>query len=555
MADQDNTQDFESDAEEFELDLAILSDVELARFESMLVENYAEIRNSDEFSASDSEAVEELTSIRDAIMSVRDEMTARMELAAADDEIGKSVADKFAAAMTEFSEEEVAEEVAEEAAPAAVEPSNITIAPKGLEGDVPAVAASAERKPLARIAADVRGFRAGQDADTWNTVAQALINRHPDTRSADSTGARFLVASIEAEYPADRILGDDAIANTKIVEAVTGQDAVVASGGLCAMLTPWYNLQTYGDSCRPLRDAFPSFKADRGGIRFVNPPKLSDLAGSARRTTAAEDAAGYTTQVPAGPTAPKPCLHVTCGQEQTCIVQAATSCLTFGNFGARTYPEQVEAWLKLARVEFARYQEQELLTALHTGSTAVTAVQTYGATFSILEQLGFIIDGFKNRYRICGGVKLRLVLPFWVKSILANDIAAQAPGDGLGRYTISDAQVNSWLENRGYSVVWTQDTLSTDPFPVFPAAGVLGSYPTTFKAAVYPEGEWVYLENGVVDLGLVRDSQLNSVNDYQIWMEEFNGLCRVGGIESLSVEFDLCANGVYAPADVARVCA
>lgn len=554
MADQDNTQDFESDAEEFELDLAVLSDAELARFEAMLVDNYSTIRNSDEFSASDSEVVEELTSIRDAIMSVRDEMAARMELAAADDEIGESVADKFAAAMTEFSEEEVAEEVVEEAAPA-VEPSNITIAPKGLEGDVPAVAASAERKPLARIAADVRGFRAGQDVDKWNTVAQALINRHPDTRSADSTGARFLVASIEAEYPADRILGDDAIINTKIVEAVTGQDAVVASGGLCAMLTPWYNLQTYGDSCRPLRDAFPSFKADRGGIRFVTPPKLSDLAGSARRTTAAEDAAGYTTQVPAGTTAPKPCLHVTCGKENTCIVQAATSCLTFGNFGARTYPEQVEAWLKLARVEFARYQEQELLTALHAGSTAVTAVQTYGATFSILEQLGFIIDGFKNRYRICGGVKLRLVLPFWVKSILANDIAAQAPGDGLGRYTISDAQVNSWLENRGYSVVWTQDTLSTDPFPVFPSAGVLGSYPTTFKAAIYPEGEWVYLENGVIDLGLVRDSQLNSVNDYQIWMEEFNGLCRVGGIESLSVEFDLCANGLYAPADVARVCA
>jgi hypothetical protein len=141
-----------------------------------------------------------------------------------------------------------------------------------------------------------------------------------------------------------------------------------------------------------------------------------------------------------------------------------------------------------------------------------------------------------------------------VKSILANDIAAQAPGDGLGRYTVSDAQVNAWLENRGYAVTWTQDTLSTDPVPVFPAAGVLGSYPTTFRAAVYPEGEWVYLENGVVDLGLVRDSQLNSVNDYQIWMEEFNGLCRVGGIESLSVEFDLCANGTYAPADALRAC-
>lgn len=541
--------------ESFELDLGLLSNDELVSFEQLLVEKYSEIRNSEDFDAQAD--LEELTSIKEVLVEVRADMARRVELAAIDADVDDVQGDAFAAAFASDPEDEDADEDSKEEAAAVVDApvakSDVVISPKGLSGDKPAVTADA--KPLARIAADVRGFRAGQEVDSWAQVAAAFINRHPDTRSADLTsGGRFLVASAEAEFPEDRILTDDPIVNSRLVQAVTSQDAIVASGGLCAPLTPWYNLQTYGDVCRPLRDSFPVFKADRGGIRFVTPPKLSDLAGSTRRTTAAQDAAGYTTQTPAGPTAPKPCLHVVCGTESTCIVQAASMCLTFGNFGARTYPEQVEAWLKLARVEFARYQEQELLTALNAGSTQITATQTYGAVFSILEQIGFAVDSFKQRYRICGSVKLRLVAPFWLKSILANDIAAQAPGDGLSRFSVSDAQVNDWLAARGVSVTWTQDTLAADPQLAAPVAGPLGTYPASVRWFLFPEGQWLYLDNGTLDLGLVRDSQLNSVNDYQIWMEEFNGLCQVGGIESLAVVSDLCANGSYSQGEANRTC-
>lgn len=36
-------------------------------------------------------------------------------------------------------------------------------------------------------------------------------------------------------------------------------------------------------------------------------------------------------------------------------------------------------------------------------------------------------------------------------------------------------------------------------------------------------GTWIYLDGGVLDLGLVRDSQLNSGNDFQIFGETFGG--------------------------------
>lgn len=539
----------EHDAQEegFEIDLDALGNDELVRFEALLVAEYKDKRAA----AASDEDVAELAAIKDVVAEVRAEMARRVELAADDEFIDDVMGDVFASAIEDDEMDEAFEEEAEVAETAAPE---VVISPKGLKGDEPVVAAAV--KPLARIAADVRGFKSGQEVDSWKSVAKALINRHPDTRSADVTsGARFLVASIEAEFPEHRILGDDVVVNTERIKSVTSDEAITASGGLCAPLTPWYNLQTYGDVCRPLRDSLPSFKADRGGIRFVTPPKLSDLSGSTRRTTATQDAAGYTNQTPAGTTAPKPCLHVTCGDESTAVVQAVSNCLTFGNMGARTYPEQVEAWLKLSRVEFARYQEQELLSAINTGSTQMTATQVYGAAFSVLEQIAFTVDSFKSRYRICSGVRLRLVAPFWMKSVLKTDIAAMSPGDGLSRFAVTDAQLEDFLRIRGVDPIWTQDTLAADDQLPAPAAGPLGTWPCSVRWFIFPEGEWIFLDSGVLDLGLVRDSTLNSQNDYQIWMEEFSGVAQVGGIESLAVVSDLTPNGSTAPyADALRTC-
>lgn len=557
--------DYDAHGEEFEIDLNAMDNDELARFETLLVGEYKERRAA----AATDEDVAELAAIKEVVASVRDEMARRVELASDDEFIDEVVGEDFGMAMkkakkakkakppfamfakaaAEDEDEDMEEDVtADVEAAAEVEETKapeVVISPKGLKGDEPVVAAAT--KPLARIAADVRGFKSGQEVEGWKDVARAIINRHPDTRAADVTsGARFLVASVEAEYPESRILGDDVVVNTARIEAVTSESAITASGGLCAPLTPWYNLQTWGDVCRPVRDALPNFKADRGGIRFITPPRISDLSGSARVTTAAQDAAGYTNQTPAGTTAPKPCLHVTCGSEDTAVVQATSSCLTFGNMGARTYPEQVEAWLKLARVEFARYQEQQLINALHDNATYNTnATQVYGATFSLLEQIAITVDSFKSRYRLCNGVKLRLVAPFWMKGILRSDIAAQHPGDGLARYSVSDAQIEDWLRIRGVEATWTQEVYEGDDNLLAPGEGLY--YPCGVRWTIFPEGQWLYLDNGVLDLGLVRDSTLNSQNDYQIWMEEFVGLAQVGGGESLSVFSSLVADGSGAP--------
>jgi hypothetical protein len=330
------------------------------------------------------------------------------------------------------------------------------------------------------------------------------------------------------------------------IDAVASPKALAASGGICAPNTPYYTLTVYGDAHRPVRDSFPVFKADRGGIRFMPAPQITDLAGSVRRTTAAQDAAGYTNQSPAGSTAPKPCLHVTCESEQSCIVEAVSRCLTFGNMGARTYPEQVEAWLKLGMAEFSRYTEIELLNAVSAASTAVSAQQLYGSTYSLLDQISLVTTSFRARHRLAADRKLRALFPFWATEIVRADIAAQMPGDGLARYNVSDEQIASWFSVRGVNVTWYQDNTTAAGAP-FAAQGVgpLVSWPDSIEWFVFPEGSFLYLDGGNLDLGLVRDSTLNSQNDYQIFYEEFFGLCFIG-LESYKITSQVCPNGSYA---------
>lgn len=571
--------------EEVELDLGILSDDELVEFEAVLVSDYEEKRSSESFSADDDAALGELESLRDAIKTVRREMTVREELAEGDDEIAqvqgdsfiqkvaarkaakakadadaKAEADEAAAAKAKAEEvktEVEAETKVEAVADAAVgEPkAKISITPIGLKSDVKAE----DAKPSGIVAAGGSSLVApGTNLPDFKAVAKLFVSRRPEVRGSDrgTDGSRTLIASVMGEFPEDRQLGDNGDENMEKINRVASSEAITASGGLCAPLTPYYQLTTYGDAHRPVRDALPSFQATRGGIRYMPSPRLTDLSGSVRRTTVTQDAAGYTNQTPPGSTAPKPCLHVTCASEQTCIIEAVSRCLTFGNLGARTYPEQVEAWIKLGMVEFARYAEVELLNAISAASTALGAGQIYGPTYSLLEQVSLITTSFRARHRLAQDKKLRVLMPFWATEIIRSDIAAQSPGDGHARYNISDAQITDWFSARGANVTFFQDTTTAAgaPFTNPVAAGGLQSWPNQVEWFIFPEGSFLYLDGGSLDLGLVRDSTLNSQNDYQIFYEEFFGVCFVG-LESFKVKSDVCPNGSTAPLAAAlRAC-
>jgi hypothetical protein len=554
--------DHDTTAEEFELDLAVLSNDELIEFEGLLVEEYKTKRSSQELGQED---VDELKEIATVIKAVRQEVTLRAEQDDTDSIVEdggefnafadmlkakkkkKMEADAGDAGDGEDAVDEEEEMGAEVTAPAPVKGKdvNIIISPKGLEGDAPVVASGRNNGSIS-VSADVRGFRAGQELADLKEVAAAFMAKRPDVRGTDKghDGARFLVASVNHNYDASRTLNMDLDTNMNKINAVASPEAIVASGGLCAPLQPLYELRVFGDSNRPVRDAIPAFRAERGGIRFMPPPVIGDLTGSVRITTAAQDAAGYGSGE--GLTAPKPNIHVTCPGEETVKVDAYSRILEFGNMSARTYPEQVEAWLKLGMAEFARYTEQSLLDQISNNSHQLTSAQQYGTTWSLLKQVAVTVASFKHRNRVSGAVQMRALFPWWVKEVLRTDIAAQATGDGLNRYSVSDAQIADWFSIRGITPTFYQDSSSAyaNPF-AFPGdlGGDVAVWPTECEWYLYPEGTWLFLDGGSLDLGLVRDSTLNSTNDYQIFYEEFFGLAKVGLDESIQIVSNICPNG------------
>jgi hypothetical protein len=72
--------------------------------------------------------------------------------------------------------------------------------------------------------------------------------------------------------------------------------------------------------------------------------------------------------------------------------------------------------------------------------------------------------------------------------------------------------------------------------------GALLAFPPTVVWYLFPEGSFLYLDGGTLELGIVRDSVLNKTNDFQIFGETFESVAYVG-VESLAVVSTVCDNG------------
>lgn len=380
-------------------------------------------------------------------------------------------------------------------------------------------------------AAGVPGVAAGSELSNLGDVADAIVKRllkmGPTNPAAD--GEQLPVASFTTTYPEDRRLGADKGANSEKVQAVVNPSAITAAGGLCAPVEVRYDVFSFNEETgRPVRDALAVFSADRGGIRFVTPPTLSDLEGAVSLWTLADDESA----TDGSPT--KPSLRVECGTEVVVYTDAIPLILTFGNMGARAYPELVARHTELGMVWHARYAETRLLTRIGALSTNVSAAAELGAARDFLVQLDQVAAGYRNRHRLSGTSPLRVLLPEWFRNALRADLVKQLPGDGMDTtFNLADAQINSFFAARNINASFFLDG-ETGQIMGNQNAGAINAFPSTMVWYLFSEGTFLFLDGGTLDLGLVRDSQLNSTNDYQLFLETFEGVAKIG-IESLRV--------------------
>jgi hypothetical protein len=417
--------------------------------------------------------------------------------------------------------------------------------------------APADRQPVVQVTeapvaitagADIPGYTAGTALSNMNEVASAMEKRlHTLRRVNGGDGEQHIVASFTTSYPEDRVLTTDAESNAQKIAAVAGPEALVASGGHSAPFEVKYDIYSIGStSVRPLRDSLPRFQADRGGIRYIVPPTFANVTSN---TTTYSTAVGVWTSANDSAETPSPAaklsLTVAAASETTAQTDAVTLQLQFGNLMTRAYPELIARHNELALVQHAREAEEQLVSGINSGSTAVTTTNLIGFGRDFLVQVRRAAAGYRARHRLSPDARLKVVIPAWVYEAMAADLALAMPGDGT--LSVSKSEIDGYLAQLNVDVVTVLDSTGTlaQSLNVFQAAGALNEFPDTFKWFLFAEGTFLFLDGGTLDLGIIRDSTLVGTNDYKMFIETFEAVAKVG-IESLAITSTINVNGAAA---------
>ena len=505
----------------------------------------AELSATEEVAATETETVAE-AAVEEVSTEAAVEATPQTELSTEPTEpaeaevVAETPAEEAVVAAAEV--EDSTETIETTEAPTAQEDQEAPVTAAANEPDA-LIEAPADRRPVAQASvapvaitagADIPGYTAGSAITDMSEVAQAMSKRlHTLRRVNGGDGEQHIVASITTQYPEERTLSTDAESNWNKIQNVVGPEALVASGGHQAPFEVKYDIFGLGTAVRPVRDCLPRFQADRGGIRYIVPPVLSDYANAVGIWTAANDSA----ETPS-PSA-KLSLTVTAASETTVATDAVTLQLQFGNLLTRAYPELIARHNELGLIQHAREAEGNLLTKIGDASTAVTSTSIIGVARDFLVQIGRAAAAYRSRHRLEADAPLRAIMPAWIKDAMAADLALSAPGDNLLN---AYGEIDGLLASRGINVCYTIDgsALTTSQ-----GANAMNEFTDTFVWYLFAEGTFLFLDGGTLDLGIIRDSTLVGTNDYKMFVETFEGVAKVG-VESLKVTSTISVNGAAA---------
>lgn len=352
-----------------------------------------------------------------------------------------------------------------------------------------------------------QGFQLAQDAGLAEVAT--IFDRYAGQVKRGSA----VLLHMEKMYPESRALGLSAEDNTRLIDSVMSPRAITAAGGICEPLPADFTHPICGDRGRPIRDALPAFRADRGGARFAPSTTVADLEGGITVWTSTTDAD------PGSET--KACPRIDCVEEVSASVDAIVACLTVGNFQARFNPEFWRSRLDLLMVAHDRIAEQTLYATMLADPVVTTTTAPADAGDGTITDLLRVIDmqvaGISDRHRLIG-TRFFTVLPRSLRNAIRTQLANQAPSGSDSLFGESDAGMNAWFAARNVTPVWSPDIELIGA----QGGGALAAYNTPFNVLTFPEGTFLFLDGGTLDLGTsITDSALNAVNDRQAFMETF----------------------------------
>lgn len=375
-----------------------------------------------------------------------------------------------------------------------------------------------------------RNLSPREDAEVRASVARTSWDeQHRFAREGETTeriGTELFAMQREAQRQAQRDIAAVQSGDLRTMQAATLQ----AATGICGPAEPIYD--QYGIIGTDGMFDIPALGARRGAISVPDSLSFVDFDGEegvAFPYTSAEGAAGSKTKV---------CLDVACDTPTEFDVVAYSTCLTFSNFMGQFYDERVGAAGVTSLAAHAHRVNAVLIEAAAT--QAVTDGTSYGVADNNgggIVQFGsnvvFHAALYRDKYRMPLGSVIDVHVPHWVADALFADALAR---DATTQFAAVQAQLANFLAQRNVRIRFVHDwqsLASTSP----------GYFPSTVDALMFPAGSVVRLTAETLDLGVVRDSTLNSNNEFRTFVETFDGIAKIGHEIMLLDDIPICPNG------------
>jgi hypothetical protein len=380
----------------------------------------------------------------------------------------------------------------------------------------------------------------------------------PVHKSETGNETKYVVAAATYDFPSERQLEHNNLdLNRKLIrdvipESISGLgglrgDALVASGGLCAPLPSLYTLPNFASQARPVRDALPSFSADRGGVSVPEAHIIGSIDDAISLITESMDAAG-------GTFATKSCQDFDCTDWTDVTVTTISHCREYGNLNSRAWPEGIELENQLTLAAHARTAEQYLLSRIKAQSVKVTRTsEVLNATSDLLYDVLRLAASIRYNLRMNDSARFQVLFPTWIQDLLVSDLANVQ----FDRFKARSA-IAGILAQGGVSVSYYQDGVGSGTDQGF-AEEVDGSaiddFPDDVQFALFPAGAFIHVDGGSLELGIVRDSTLNRTNDYQIFGETFENVARIAPLQATRwATVAVCPSGEFPSLTTALSC-
>lgn len=542
--------------------LADIDDAELAGHLARLAELVDEVSAGDV----DATVLETLTSAADVAESVATELDcrataeaerqtaaeaalARVRAAAAGDDADDAEGDPSTVDEVE-STDETADEI--ESADETVDDEPVAVA----ASSSPRVTRVAARRPASTrpvpatptgsmvASANVPGVAAGAPI-TPGQVLQALYDTAAAGRGVSGGGRASVVTASGHVDPSRDLRGlnaDAAASRIGQAQADARRQGLVASGGLCTPGQVVHESPSAASTARPVRDQMLTrFVADRGVVS-ITPPVT--FASTLAAVDPWDDVTGHTLDAAA---AAKHVHTVTCGTAADHSVTAIPLIVKFGNLLQRFAPERLAGAMNVLEARHARRAEQFLLETLagDAGTVAVTDAQLLGTSRDVLTTLDRAVAAILDRNRLDDGTRFVWGAPRSLRNQIRADLTRAGSGTIDERLAVADAAIAEFFATRGIDPVWLLDTEDGGTFAA-QADGALAAWPTHPVSYLYRAGDWLFLDGGNLDLGVVRDATLNGTNDAQMFMETFEGVARHSNVETMRITHTTCPSGAAA---------